>query len=186
MLKRSLCPNEIYLKPSIRILSLLAIFFFAASSVFGDDATNYYNSGLAKSFKPANKPDLDGAIVDFNKAIELKPDDADFYNSRGIVKARKGDTDGSLADFKRAIELKSDDAGPYFNRCMVEMSMADWKAALADCNKLIELEPHVFIHYHNRGNVEASRAIWTVLWLITPKRLDSNLTMLTPTINVAF
>jgi len=58
------------MKPSMRIPSLLAALFFIASSALGDDATNYNKSGEVKFIKG----DLNGALADCNKAIELKSD----------------------------------------------------------------------------------------------------------------
>src|SRR5439155_26586183 len=62
----------------------------------------YYNKrGLAKEAKG----DHDGAIADYNRAIELNPKHASAYNNRGIAKQAKGDLDGAIADYNRAIEL---------------------------------------------------------------------------------
>jgi hypothetical protein len=73
---------------------------------------DFVNSGNAKS----NKSDWDGAIADFTKAIELKPEYADAYNDRGSAKQLKGDLNGAIADFTRAIELNPKDADAYVNR----------------------------------------------------------------------
>ena len=54
---------------------------------------------------PLTKGELDGALADCNKAIELNPKDAPSYAIRGGVKYKKGDTNGAQADFKTAIEL---------------------------------------------------------------------------------
>jgi hypothetical protein len=43
-----------FMKTPIRIPSLLVVLFFVVSSAFGDDATNYYNSGQAKFNKGDN------------------------------------------------------------------------------------------------------------------------------------
>src|SRR5271165_2914688 len=44
------------------------------------DAAAYYNRGNAKRAKG----DSDGAITDYSKAIELKPDFAEAYSNRGV------------------------------------------------------------------------------------------------------
>jgi len=49
--------------------------------------------------------DLDGALHDLNRAIELKPDEAQFHKNRGKLKEAKGDIVGATADFKRGLEL---------------------------------------------------------------------------------
>ncbi len=39
----------------------------------------------------AGKGDLERAIADFNKAIELNPKDVDAYYNRGIAHSKKSD-----------------------------------------------------------------------------------------------
>jgi len=79
---------------SSRGLSFLAALFLATALVFGDTAEDYYHNGVAK----AKKGDLDAALIDCNKAVELKPDFADAYNARGLIKQNKGDLDGAAVD----------------------------------------------------------------------------------------
>lgn len=65
----------------------------------------YYNSAIAKN----SKGDLDGAVADCTKAIELVPDDdAEFSNVTGLAMITKGDLDGANADHAKAIELNSE------------------------------------------------------------------------------
>ena len=62
---------------------------------------NLVNRGIEK----AKNGDLDGAMADFDRAIELNPkDDAPFYN-RAQAKRLKKDAAGAIADYTRAIEL---------------------------------------------------------------------------------
>jgi tetratricopeptide (TPR) repeat protein len=64
------------------------------------------NRGEAKR----KQGDLDGALEDFNKVIEMKPDAVGPYNNRGLVRQAKGDFDGAIFDFSKVIELKPDAA----------------------------------------------------------------------------
>src|SRR5436309_3416347 len=67
------------------------------------------NRGIEK----AKYGDLDGAIADFDRAIELNPkDDAPYYN-RAQAKRLKKDTAGAIADYTRAIELGSTNPAAY-------------------------------------------------------------------------
>ena len=47
-----------------------------------------------------------GAIADYDRTIELNPDDAEAYYYRGDVKYELGDYEGAEADRKLAIELE--------------------------------------------------------------------------------
>ncbi|GEM_PF-5402042 len=74
--------------------------------------------------RPANSPELAGAynerglsytakgnlnraIADFNKAIEIAPDYGDAYNNRAVVYYMKGDFNKSWADVHQAESLGS-------------------------------------------------------------------------------
>jgi tetratricopeptide (TPR) repeat protein len=107
----------------------------------------YYNRGAAK----IEKGDLDGAIADYNRAIELNPKDARAYYNRGIAKRAKGDLDGAIADFSRAIELDPKYAIAYNNRGIAKDDKGDLDGAIADYNRAIELDPKHAVAYNNRG-----------------------------------
>jgi tetratricopeptide (TPR) repeat protein len=65
------------------------------------DAIAYYKRGLAYQFKG----ELDRAITDYNKAIELRPRYVRAYESRGSAYASKGIYTNAVADVTRAAEL---------------------------------------------------------------------------------
>jgi tetratricopeptide (TPR) repeat protein len=48
---------------------------------------------------------VDGALLDFDKAIGLDPKNADAYLGRSRARTLKGDQDGAAADCRRAVEL---------------------------------------------------------------------------------
>ena len=65
------------------------------------------------------KGDLDGALADENKAVEIDPNIAEAYYNRGFIKRAKGDLDGALADETKAIELNPSFAQAHYNRGLV-------------------------------------------------------------------
>jgi tetratricopeptide (TPR) repeat protein len=52
-----------------------------------------------------DKGDIDLAIKDYSKAIELKPDYAVAYNNRGNAYKNKGDIDLAIADYRKALQI---------------------------------------------------------------------------------
>jgi len=74
------------------ILVLLAAF---VRSVHGDTALDHFNRGVDK----AQTNDLRGAIAEYTKAIELKPDYANAYVGRGTAKYGLKDNKGAVADY---------------------------------------------------------------------------------------
>ena len=65
------------------------------------DAVAYHNRGDAYGLKG----DIDSAISDYTKAIELNPNYAAAYNSRGRAYTRKGDYVRAVDDVTKAGEL---------------------------------------------------------------------------------
>ena len=76
------------MKYANKFLLLVAMLITMASPAFcdtADDYINYINRGNAKK----SKGDSDGAIADYTKAIEPKPDYALACINRGVAKKRK-------------------------------------------------------------------------------------------------
>ncbi len=124
-----------------------------ATPGYCDTAVDYLNRGNAKH----EKGDLDGAIADFTKAIELDPGYAWAYGRRGNAKQAKGDFDGAIGDYTKAIELKPDYADAYGCRGQTKEFKGDLDGAIADCTKAIELRPNYAEAYGARGNAKADK-----------------------------
>ena len=54
-----------------------------------------------------NGGDYAGAILDFDKALTLDPENAEYYNLRGHAKFSKGESKGARADFSKSKKLKA-------------------------------------------------------------------------------
>src|SRR5207249_1592040 len=98
--------------------------------------------------------DWDGAIADFdralqfdpklaqaygNRAIELNPKLAGAYLNRGMAKAYKGDTDNTIADFNRALQLNPKLAPAYAGHGSANFLAHNWTAALQGYRRFCEL-----------------------------------------------
>ncbi|MBI5303421.1 MAG: tetratricopeptide repeat protein [Chloroflexi bacterium] len=83
-------------------------------------------------------PDYDAALNDFNRAIELDPSNALYYNNRGVCQNNQrfssgtGDYARAIADHTRAIELDPTHSEFYQARGKAYRNAGDWKKALAD------------------------------------------------------
>ncbi len=96
--------------------------------------------------------DIQGAIDDYTKAIEIDPKYVDAYNNRGNARSTLGDKQGAIADYNKAIELNPTYARAYSNRGLARADLGDKQAAIVDYNKAIELDPNYALAYYNRAN----------------------------------
>ena len=62
-------------------------------------------------------------VLDFDKAIQLKPDFATAYTGRGLAKGLLGAYKSAILDFDAAIELKPEDANAYCSRGLVKYEL---------------------------------------------------------------
>ena len=80
------------------------------------------------------------AIEDFNKAIRLKPDNADAYNNRGTIYTKFGQYQMAIEDFNNAIRLKPDDANTYINKGLVYFNQGKNISGCEDAKKPVNWE----------------------------------------------
>ena len=97
--------------------------------------------------------DYSGAIADFERAIQLKPDYAEAYNNRGLAKHELGDHEDALADYERAIQLKPELSVVYSNQGLTKQALGDLDAAIVAYDKAIQLKDDDAVAYTNRGCV---------------------------------
>ncbi|GGB81899.1 hypothetical protein GCM10007424_22480 [Flavobacterium suaedae] len=108
--------------------------------------------------------DLDKAIKDYNKAIEINPTDANLYFNRGNSWHEKGEYTRAIEDYNKVIEINPKDADAYQNRGFSMHKKGELDEAIKDYNKAIEINPTDANAYNNRGNAlnekeEYNRAI---------------------------
>jgi len=102
------------------------------------------------------KGDLEGAIADYDRAIELNPNSFEVLINRGGVRRDRQDFAGALADFNRAVELQPNFPLAYIDRSSVYSAMGDPALAITDCNRAIGLDANSFMAYTNRGSAKAA------------------------------
>lgn len=110
-------------------------------------ARPYINRGLAYQ----NKGNLEQALLDYNKAIEIDSNYAQAYNNRGLLYYAREDFTQAIADYSKAIEIKPNYAKAYYNRATAYAAIKEYTRAIADCNKAIEINPYEAKAYYNRG-----------------------------------
>ena len=115
-----------------------------------NNAETHYNRGVAKM----RREDYEGAIADFDRALELEPDNTEAYSSRGSAKSNIGDIEGAITDLDRAIEIDAGHIGAYVSRAISRQNKGDHQGAIADWDRALDLKPDDGGWYVNRGMVK--------------------------------
>ena len=97
--------NKIYY-----VIALLSISFAGYSQTV--------DSYLLRGHSKYEREDYQGAIAEYNKAIEINPNHADAYYFRGLAKRSRlvEDYRGAIADFNKSIEIDPNHADAYYFR----------------------------------------------------------------------
>jgi tetratricopeptide (TPR) repeat protein len=120
-------------------IRFILIIVAGASIVASCSKTNpdfYLKNGIAKQ----QLKDYNGAILDFDKAIELKPNLFEAYHGRAMCYGELKNYEKALTDFNKVIELNPGFKNAYLNRAYyVKVNARDYSGAIEDYNKFIEL-----------------------------------------------
>ena len=106
---------------------------------------------LFKGAAYAFKGQLNEAITEFSKTIEISPRFAYAYLGRGTAYAYKYQFDQAISDYSKAIEMNPRDADAYFLRGFAYFKKGQYDQAISDFNKAIELKPKFAEVYNNRA-----------------------------------
>jgi len=79
------------------------------------------------------------SIADYNKPIELSPDNADAHYKRGNDYYGVGEYSKAIADYNKAIELHPNHLSAYYNRGLAYRKKGEVPRAVSDLEKFIGL-----------------------------------------------
>ena len=116
------------------------------------ETSNFYKEGIALYDQKL----YEKAIEKFTKAIEINPNDALSYNSRGAAKLELKNYPNALTDLNKAIQIDPSNVVAYRNRARVEYELEDYNNSIKDYNKAIELSPGDASTYSNLGWVKVA------------------------------
>jgi tetratricopeptide (TPR) repeat protein len=114
-----------------------------------DKARPYINRGFAYT----SLGQLDKAIEDYSKAIEINPNFTDSYYNRGLAYMNSGQPEKAMADYSKALEIEPTYGKAYSSRGVVYFNLRQWDQAIADYSKAIDTDPKYADAYYNRGIV---------------------------------
>jgi hypothetical protein len=132
--------------------------------------------GLSRYFEK----DLQGALTDLDKALELDPQSVLALENRAVVHVALKDYQAAIVDCTRAIQIKPDYVTAYTERGLACEFLKDQDAALRDFETAIKLDPrNVFaltrraMIYEARGDQEKAAQEYRFVLAIDPKQKDA-------------
>ncbi|HEX8845461.1 MAG TPA: tetratricopeptide repeat protein [Pyrinomonadaceae bacterium] len=143
-------------------LRICLVFFVSSCAVISQDtnvrqptkesqtAEEYYQYAL--SLNSLSKASAKKAIKALDKAIELKPDFAAAYHTRGFYKMEVGDPKGAIEDFNSAIKLNPYHL-TYMLRAEARVKLNDLDGAMSDYNYVLSTG-RVCAAYTARGKLK--------------------------------
>ena len=99
------------------------------------------------------KGNLQKALIDYDRVIEICPDNWKAYNNRGMVYFAKNDYHRAIADYTRSIKLNPIVEETYNNRAKTYAALRLYDQAFRDFNRALEINPGFALAYENRGVV---------------------------------
>jgi tetratricopeptide (TPR) repeat protein len=89
----------------------------------------------------AARRDFGPALADLSKAIELSPNEPEYFYQRASTYRASGQADLALADYDRVVMLKQDYLPAYIPRAEIKLSKSDTPGAIADLEAVDRLAP---------------------------------------------
>jgi tetratricopeptide (TPR) repeat protein len=112
-----------------------------------DNAVAHNNLGNAL-FKTGN---VDGAMVHYQKALQIRPDYAAAHNNFGIALFRKGNVDEAIAQYQMALQINPDDAEAHNNFGIALLRLSNVDEAMAHFQKVLQINPDYADAHNNLG-----------------------------------
>ncbi|HEY1717154.1 MAG TPA: tetratricopeptide repeat protein, partial [Verrucomicrobiae bacterium] len=143
------------------VLPLLAILTWKQSAMYSNLET-LWRTTIAKDpnaflaynnlgYMLMEKGQLEEAITDFDKSLEINPNFNEPHNNLGDALIRIGQTNEAVIHFKKAVELDPTSAASYYNLGVAWLEMQLNGDAIIQFQKALEFDPRFDKAYNNLG-----------------------------------
>lgn len=109
---------------------------------------------VSLGYRKIKERDYPGAIEQFNKALQIKPDFVDATLGRAWAKFRMGDRAGAFADYDRVVEQSPGESFGYSARGKARLEHGEVRGALEDFNRCLQINPNAH-DFASRGRAKA-------------------------------
>ncbi len=98
--------------------------------------------------------DVQGALADYNRALEIRPGHYETYTAQAKARSTLGDYAGALTDLDIALRMRPGTALLHTERAVLRAVLKDFNGALADLDKALRLDPDYTFAYYLRGKAK--------------------------------
>jgi tetratricopeptide (TPR) repeat protein len=122
-----------------------------------------------------SRNEIDAAIVEYERTVELNPSDALAYNSLGYLYARKGLFDRAVSYLKKYVHVAAGQANPHDSLGEIYMMMHQFEEAIAEFTAALEIKPDFYYALSHRataylllGQLSSARRDYERLLIMDP------------------
>ncbi|MDB4018028.1 tetratricopeptide repeat protein, partial [Amylibacter sp.] len=116
------------------------------------DAKAFLAQAKSKGIKGADFDQLEQRLNDENKALTIKPNNADVYCNMGIAFQKQSKLEEAIEAYNKALSIKPDYAEAYNNMGIAFKSQGMLEEAIEAYNKALSIKPDYADAYYNMGN----------------------------------
>jgi tetratricopeptide (TPR) repeat protein len=151
---------------NVPLISVLLLIATSCSVPAIADPAEQFRKHDTKGMKLLKDGDNEGALKEFNQAIEIKPDFGIGYTNRIIANYKLGNWDAVIADYEELLRTPPQlicgamwvdtIADSYAHRGFTENKRGDHAGAIPDLDKAIAFSPYNAEYYHYRALAKQS------------------------------
>ena len=108
---------------------------------------SWFNLGL----KQVSTGDFRGAIVSWEKALNLNPNLSEAWHNRGSALGRLNRYEEAIESFERSLSIASNNYQAWNDRAHALYQLQKWQEATESWDKAIEIMPGNHLFWYNRG-----------------------------------
>lgn len=106
-----------------------------------EDAVEPKTRALALVYRASLVDNPDQQLADFNRAVELVPEDVEVLRNRAVFHLREGRAEEAAADFRRIVEIEPDSAEAHQQLGLALIAQQNLDEAMESFKKAAELAP---------------------------------------------
>jgi tetratricopeptide (TPR) repeat protein len=98
-----------------------------------------------------NYGQFDLALLDFDKAVQLNPNNVEILYDRAVTLERKGTLDDAILDLDKVLQLQPDYKQAVYERAVCRLKKGEYQRAIVDFDRAIEKSPDLAMAYLGRA-----------------------------------